>query len=300
MRYKVLVIFLPRFIIYLTNGMIVIKKTEELKNQLLELKSVSKSVGFVPTMGALHQGHISLIEQSVKENQLTVVSIFVNPTQFNNPEDLINYPRTEEEDLNLLKKAGTDIVFLPTIETIYPNGEISEEFDFNDLENQMEGKFRPGHFNGVGTVVKRFFEIIQPDRAYFGEKDFQQLQIISQMVKSLQLPVKIIPAAIKREKDGLAMSSRNRRLSEEMRKEAPKIYEVLLQSKSYLENHSPDETVEFVKAQFKNSSLELEYFEIADEITLKSVKSIQKGQKVRGFIAAFADDIRLIDNLRLN
>lgn len=300
MRYKVLVLFLRQFIIYLTVGMIVTKNTKETKAQLHTLNSSTKSVGFVPTMGALHQGHISLIEQSVKENELTIVSIFVNPTQFNNLEDLSNYPRTEEEDLNLLQQSGVDIVFLPSTKVIYPEGEISEDMDFNDLENQMEGRVRPGHFNGVGTVVKRFFEIIQPNKAYFGEKDFQQLQIIRQMVKFFNLPVEIVPVSIMRESDGLAMSSRNRRLSDEMRKEAPLIYEVLLKSKTYLQTHSPDETIEFVKEQFSQSNLELEYFEIADETTLKSVKSIEKNQKIRGFIAVFANDVRLIDNLPLN
>src|SRR5690554_2781549 len=157
--------------------MILLRKPEEVQNLITELKSSHKSIGFVPTMGALHSGHISLVSQSTSENDFTLVSIFVNPTQFNNPEDLKKYPRTEKQDAELLKTAGVDAVFLPSAESLYPNGEDSEHFDFNGLENQMEGKFRPGHFDGVATVVRKFFKLIQPDKAYFGEKDFQQLRI---------------------------------------------------------------------------------------------------------------------------
>src|SRR5690606_11291701 len=227
-----------------------------------------KKIGFVPTMGALHQGHISLVKESVKQNDFTVVSIFVNPTQFNNSKDLKNYPRTEGADIRLLEKSGCDAAFFPTPEHIYPFGEKSENFNFHGLENQMEGKFRPGHFDGVATVVKRFFEIIAPDRAYFGEKDFQQLRVIQELVKNLNLTVEIIPVPIIREEDGLAMSSRNTRLTEEMREESPKIQQILQQAKAFLETHSIEETKKFVEEQFKKTDLDLEYFEIADEETL--------------------------------
>lgn len=280
--------------------MFTLRNLKDTDSLILKLKSQGQTIGFVPTMGALHPGHISLVTQSKKENDFTFVSIFVNPTQFTNSADLTNYPRTEAEDIEILQNAGADAVFFPTIQNIYPNGETTESFEFAGLENQMEGKFRTGHFEGVGTVVKRFFEIIQPNKAYFGEKDFQQLQIIRQMVKDLEISVEIIPISIKREEDGLAMSSRNQRLSEEMRKEVPLIYKVLKEAKLFFENHTAEETQEFVKNRFENSPLELEYFEIADEETLKSIKSKNSTKKLRAFIAVYANEIRLIDNLRFN
>lgn len=280
--------------------MILLRKPGEVENFITNLKLSNKTIGFVPTMGALHDGHISLVDQSKKKNDYTVVSIFVNPTQFNNPEDLKKYPRTEETDTALLESAGADAVFIPLVETIYPQGQISETFQFNGLENQMEGKFRPGHFDGVATVVKRFFEIIQPDRAYFGEKDFQQLRIIQEMVKQFQLPVEIVPVPIKRESDGLAMSSRNMRLTQEMRQESAIINKILSEAKSFLKNHTVAETKTFVSEEFKKTNLELEYFEVADEAHLLAVSEVEKDVKIRGFIAVFAGDIRLIDNMSLN
>ncbi|MFV0305765.1 MAG: pantoate--beta-alanine ligase [Moheibacter sp.] len=280
--------------------MIILRSLQEIQNWVSTTKSSEKSIGFVPTMGALHAGHISLVESSIKDNDQTIVSIFVNPTQFNNPEDLEKYPRTEDADIRLLQKSSVNAVFIPTIETIYPNGQNSISFDFNNLENQMEGKFRPGHFDGVGTVVKRLLEITQPTRAYFGEKDFQQLRIIQQMVQSEKLPVEIVPIAIKREEDGLAMSSRNVRLSKEMRKEAPIIYQILTEVKSYLENHTITETKKWVEKRFLQTKLNLEYFEIADEKKLETANQKIDNQTLRAFIAVFADNIRLIDNLRLN
>lgn len=264
------------------------------------LKDHNQSLGFVPTMGALHQGHISLVKHSVEENDKTVVSIFVNPTQFNNSEDLKTYPRKEKEDIELLAKSGVDAIFIPDVKTMYPNGKNSESFDFGGLENQMEGKFRPGHFDGVGTVVKRLFEIVEPSKAYFGEKDFQQLAIIKWMVNTEKLKVQICSVPIKREEDGLAMSSRNLRLSPEMRAVAPKIYQILQKALIYYKTHSPAETREFVEKEFLASLLKLEYFEIADEETLKPIKEKNPNQKVRGFIACFAGDIRLIDNMSFN
>ncbi|MFA7447879.1 MAG: pantoate--beta-alanine ligase [Weeksellaceae bacterium] len=277
-----------------------LKNLKDAENLILTIKNRKQTIGFVPTMGALHLGHISLVNQSKKENDFTFVTVFVNPTQFNNADDLVKYPRTEKQDLALLEQAGVDAVFFPTVEDIYPNGELTEHFDFGGLENKMEGEFRPGHFEGVGTVVKRFFEIVQPDNAYFGEKDFQQLQIIRKMVLTQKLPVQIIPVAIKREEDGLAMSSRNQRLTPEMRKEAPLIFKVLNEAKIHLENHSIAETKKFVEKQFESSPLVLEYFEIAEENTLESAIQKSSSQKIRAFIAVYADEIRLIDNLSLN
>lgn len=277
-----------------------LKNLKDAENLILTIKNRKQTIGFVPTMGALHLGHISLVNQSKKENDFTFVTVFVNPTQFNNADDLVKYPRTEKQDLALLEQAGVDAVFFPTVEDIYPNGELTEHFDFGGLENKMEGEFRPGHFEGVGTVVKRFFEIVQPDNAYFGEKDFQQLQIIRKMVLTQKLPVQIIPVAIKREEDGLAMSSRNQRLTPEMRKEAPLIFKVLIEAKIHLENHSIAETKKFVEKQFESSPLVLEYFEIAEENTLESAIQKSSSQKIRAFIAVYADEIRLIDNLSLN
>jgi pantoate--beta-alanine ligase len=277
-----------------------LKNLKDAENLTLTIKNRKQTIGFVPTMGALHLGHISLVNQSKKENDFTFVTVFVNPTQFNNADDLVKYPRTEKQDLALLEQAGVDAVFFPTVEDIYPNGELTEHFDFGGLENKMEGEFRPGHFEGVGTVVKRFFEIVQPDNAYFGEKDFQQLQIIRKMVLTQKLPVQIIPVAIKREEDGLAMSSRNQRLTPEMRKEAPLIFKVLNEAKIHLENHSIAETKKFVEKRLESSPLVLEYFEIAEENTLERATQKESTQKIRAFIAVYAGEIRLIDNLRLN
>lgn len=279
--------------------MIVYRKSEEVEKEVLAIRKTEKKIGFVPTMGALHQGHLSLVEHSEKENDFNIVSIFVNPTQFNNSADLEKYPRTELADMKLLEEIGCDAVFIPTVDEIYPNGSHSEKFDFNGLEFQMEGKFRPGHFDGVGTVVKRLFGMIKPDNAYFGEKDFQQLRIIQQMVNSEKMNVRIVPVPIKREKDGLAMSSRNLRLTAEMRNEAPLIYKILKESKDYFKNHSVKETEKFAKKRFDQTALRLEYFEIADEETLESAHQNPDSKHLRAFVAAFAGDIRLIDNLRI-
>lgn len=278
----------------------VLNNIKSVHNLIVKLKKTGKTIGFVPTMGALHQGHISLVEQSLKENDFTLVSVFINPTQFNNSEDLKKYPITTDNDIEILKKHGADAVYFPKVEDIYPNGLTSEHYEFDGLEMQMEGKFRPGHFDGVATVIRRFFEIVQPLNAYFGEKDFQQLRIVQELVKNFHLPIQIVPVAIKREEDGLAMSSRNVRLTESQRKESPIIYQILLQAKEYLKNHSIEETKKFVEEKFKETSFELEYFEIADEKNLLPVNEKLEGQKLRAFIAVFADEVRLIDNLDLN
>ncbi|GAB1308351.1 pantoate--beta-alanine ligase [Urechidicola sp. KH5] len=259
-----------------------------------------KSIGFVPTMGALHKGHLSLINTSISHNDYTVASIFVNPTQFNNSNDLKNYPRTISNDLALLKEVGCDIVFIPTAAEMYKDNLTSEKFDFDGLELPMEGAFRLGHFDGVGTIVKRFFQIIKPTRAYFGEKDFQQLQIIRKMVEKQKLKVQIVPCNIYRESDGLAMSSRNALLSKKHRLAAPFIYHVLKEIQSNFTELGVAKSQQFVKNKFETHNLlKLEYFEIAKESTLLPAKSITPQDNLRAFIAVFAGDIRLIDNIQL-
>lgn len=280
--------------------MLVFKAKGDLKSYLDPFLEKKDKIGFVPTMGALHQGHLSLVENSKQENDLTVVSIFVNPTQFDNSEDLVNYPKTLDADLELLKMAGCDVVYVPTANDVYSNKVISQSFDFDGLENEMEGKFRNGHFDGVGTIVKTFFEIIKPTNAYFGEKDFQQLQIVRKMVEKEHLQVNVIGCPIYREDDGLAMSSRNLRLSENHRKAAGFIYKTLLGSKEYFSNHSTLETENWVRNQFENHPLfELEYYSIADETSLKSLVDKSNSSYPRAFIAVYADSIRLIDNISL-
>lgn len=280
--------------------MLVVRDIKELDNLKDRLSESKRTIGFIPTMGALHQGHLSLLESSLKENDFSIVSIFVNPTQFNNSEDLRKYPRTEEKDLQILEAAGCDAVFIPDSKTMYPDGEKSEEFDFDGLEFQMEGSFRPGHFDGVGTIVKKLFELVGADRAYFGEKDFQQLRIIQKLTEKEKLTTVIAPVPIKREKDGLAMSSRNLRLTDEMRREAPVIYKILKKSREYLETHTIKETKEFAEKLFENTKLKLEYFEISDEKRLTPAVRKSKNNKLRAFVACYANDIRLIDNLSLN
>lgn len=275
----------------------------DISDAIKVLKGQKKKLGFVATMGALHQGHMALVKTALSQNDVAIVSVFVNPTQFNNQEDLDKYPRTLDRDVNLLKTVSTDkiIVFAPTVETIYNGNTISEQFDFDGLEFEMEGKFREGHFNGVGTIVKRLLEIIQPDKAYFGEKDFQQLQIIKKLAKKYNIPSEIIGCKIQRETSGLAMSSRNERLKEVYKREASFIYKTLKTAKIKFGTKSANEVTEWVTKQFtKNKLLELEYFIIADEQTLKSVKRKSNKKSYRAFIAVYADDIRLIDNIALN
>ncbi|MFW0736596.1 pantoate--beta-alanine ligase [Flavobacterium sp. T12S277] len=269
---------------------------------LKTIKTANSTIGFVPTMGALHQGHLALMQRSLKENDDTVVSIFVNPTQFNNPEDLEKYPRTLEEDVKKMRGLSDKmILYAPTVDDIYEGHTISEDFDFDGLENQMEGKFRPGHFNGVGTIVKRLFEIVTPTNAYFGEKDFQQLQIVKKMVEKNHLPVNVVGCPIFREDNQLAMSSRNERLSPEERKEASIIYRVLTEAKEIFEKGTPEETIQFVENSFKdNERFELEYFVIADESTLLPIEHKSNDKNYRAFIAVFVNSIRLIDTISLN
>ncbi len=277
----------------------IFKKKSTLIPCLSLLKEKNKQIGFVPTMGALHKGHQSLVEESIENNDYTVVSIFVNPTQFNNADDLKKYPKTLKEDLQLLENIGCDIVFIPTVEEIYAQTVVSKSYSFDGIENQMEGKFRKGHFDGVATIVQTFFEIIQPDNAYFGEKDFQQLQVVKKLAEKENIPVKVIGCPIYRENDGLAMSSRNIRLSKAQRNEAPFIYQTLKKVVDFAKTKSIKEMYEFVKNEFATTSLKLEYFTIAEENTLAEVSEINFDKKTRAFIAVNIGGIRLIDNISL-
>jgi pantoate--beta-alanine ligase len=273
-----------------------------LKDFLKSVKTAGSTTGFVPTMGALHQGHLALIKKSLLENDNTVISIFVNPTQFNNSEDLAKYPRTMTEDIEKLDTLNAKIIlYAPSVEDIYEGNVFSQHFDFEGLENQMEGKFRPGHFNGVGTIVKRLFEIVAPTKAYFGEKDFQQLQIVKKMVAKHNLPVLIIGCPIHRENNDLAMSSRNERLSKQERTEAAIIYKSLTTAKEKFKKQSSKKITAWVKSFIeKNPLFKVEYFTIADETTLLSCDRKNKNKKYRAFIAVVVNNIRLIDTISLN
>ncbi len=275
--------------------MLIIKKTDELKDVLFRIKSNGKSIGFVPTMGALHQGHLSLVERARKENEVVVCSIFVNPTQFNNASDLAHYPRTFEDDIALLE--GVDIVFAPEEEEVYPEPP-QEIYQIGVLGTVMEGAARPGHFNGVLIVVKRLLDWIDPDKAYFGEKDFQQLAIIKHFIKEYHPEVEIISCATVREPNGLAMSSRNQLLSEREKEIAANIYRILRESKT-LNTTSVQPVKDFVTHQIAAfSEMRLDYFEVADDVTLQPVNSLEEAKGVMGFIAVFIGKVRLIDNLR--
>ncbi|WP_334056357.1 pantoate--beta-alanine ligase [Polaribacter sp. P097] len=278
----------------------VFTEKQPLKAHLSSKKIENKSIGFVPTMGALHKGHLSLIEEAKKKNDLVVVSIFVNPTQFDKEEDLVNYPKTLDKDKKMLESIDCDVLFYPSVNEIYNNNISSDSFDFDGLEFKMEGKFRDGHFNGVGTIVKTLFEIVNPDVAYFGQKDFQQLQIIKKMVKKHNLKLKIKGCPIYREDDGLAMSSRNVRLSSSLREAAPFIYKTLKKARKKFKTKSAEKVVSWVEKEFKEHSLlKLEYFTIAEEKTLETIITKESDKKYRAFIAVFAGDIRLIDNIKL-
>lgn len=280
----------------------IFNKQSELVTYLASVSNPTTSIGFVPTMGALHQGHLSLLKEAVTQNSISVISIFVNPTQFNNAEDLAKYPRTLEADVEKIKTVSDDIiVYAPSVDDIYNGNTVSQHFDFDGLENQMEGQFRPGHFDGVGTIVKRLFEIVKPTNAYFGEKDFQQLQIVKKMVEKEKLPVNVVGCPIFRETNGLAMSSRNERLTETERKQAAIIYKTITQAKKLFQTKSASAVTDFVTAAFqKQSGFELEYFQIADEATLLPCIRKNKTKNYRAFIAVFVNNIRLIDTISLN
>ncbi len=282
--------------------MLIFNKQFDLKAHLNSITTKKTTLGFVPTMGALHDGHLSLIAQSLKENEYTIMSIFVNPTQFNNAADLEKYPRTLETDVEKLQALSDKIiVYAPTVDDIYEGKTASQAFDFDGLENQMEGKFRPGHFDGVGTIVKRLFEIVNPTNAYFGEKDFQQLQIVKKMVEKQKLAVKIIGNPIYREANGLAMSSRNERLTLDERNKAAIIFKILNLAKEKFKTKSANEVKFWVENNIlSKTDYKIDYFEIADESTLLTCKRKSKNKKYRAFIAVFVNEIRLIDTISLN
>ncbi|MDR3217608.1 MAG: pantoate--beta-alanine ligase [Dysgonamonadaceae bacterium] len=268
-----------------------------LQNELSKDKGSDKTIGFVPTMGALHQGHLELVRRSVVENDVTVVSIFVNPTQFNDKTDLLKYPRNLQVDCDLLRETGCTYVFAPDADEIYPEPD-TRRFDFGALANVMEGRFRPGHFNGVAQVVSRLFDIVKPDKAYFGEKDFQQLAIIRAMVKQLQLNIQIIACPIVREADGLAMSSRNIRLSDTQRKEAVFISKTLFDSREKQKDYTVPALKNQVIAQINAMpDLQVEYFEIVDGYTLQSIDNWNDTNYPVACIAVFAGEVRLIDKI---
>jgi len=278
----------------------VFKTTKEVKSFIQAQKQKGRSIGFVPTMGALHAGHTKLVSQSQQDNDVVVVSIFVNPKQFTNPEDLNKYPRNLEQDLQTLSGVGCDVVFAPSKEEMYPEP-VDETYSFGLLEEIMEGKYRKGHFKGVAVVVKRLFDIIEPDRAYFGKKDYQQLLVVKQLVEKTRLPVEIIPCETVREPDGLAMSSRNARLTSKQREEAPAIFKALVKA-AKLYSNTPVEEIKRVVARDINNmpTLRLEYFEIIDSESLKPLKTKNKDKRPVACIAVYAGDIRLIDNMIIN
>lgn len=276
----------------------IIDAKSEIENQLQGYRIKGKTIGLVPTMGALHEGHASLVKKCVAENDISIVSLFVNPTQFNNKEDLRLYPRTPEKDYELLEKLGVDYVFSPSVDEMYPE-EDNRVFDFGQLDKVMEGEFRPGHFNGVAQIVSKLFTIIKPDNAYFGEKDFQQLAIVRDMVRQLLMPVNVVGMPIIRESNGLAMSSRNQRLSAEQRKNASEIFKVLTESKSLKGEYSPSELTDYVTGSINNvPGLQLEYFQIVDGDNLQQVTEWSDSDYIVGCIAVFCGDVRLIDNIR--
>ncbi|MBB3187698.1 pantoate--beta-alanine ligase [Microbacter margulisiae] len=268
-----------------------------LQAALSEAKAKGFGVGLVPTMGALHAGHLSLVQHCVADNDVTVVSVFVNPTQFNDKNDLLKYPRTLDQDVELLTQAGCTYVFAPSEAEIYPEPD-SRQFDFGQLGGVMEGKFRPGHFNGVAQVVTRLFDIVKPDRAYFGEKDFQQLAIIRHLVKQLQIPVEITGCQIVREADGLALSSRNSRLTPKQRSNAPIIAQTLFESRKFVSDWSVSDVKKWVIETINGvEEMNVEYFEIVNSQTLQPIADWNECDCVVGCIAVFCGDVRLIDNL---
>ena len=275
-----------------------IHPVQELRTELNAQRLAGKKIGFVPTMGALHEGHASLVKLAVAENDVVVVSDFVNPTQFNDQNDLLKYPRTLEADCELLEKVGAHYVFAPSVEEIYPEPD-TRQFSYAPLDTVMEGKFRPGHFNGVCQVVSKLFMMVEPHCAYFGEKDFQQLAIIREMVKQMNFPIRIVGCPIVRESDGLALSSRNARLSDVQRVQALNISKTLFASKEYAATHTVEETQAFVEQAIAASEgLELEYFEIVDGLTLQKIAGWDDTDYAVGCITVFCGEVRLIDNIK--
>lgn len=276
----------------------VIHTIKDLQAELSVLKAQGKKVGLVPTMGALHAGHASLVKHSVNENEVTVVSVFVNPTQFNDKNDLVKYPRTLDADCKLLEACGATYTFAPSVEEMYPEPD-TRQFSYAPLDTVMEGAFRPGHFNGVCQIVSKLFEAVKPHRAYFGEKDFQQLAIIHEMVRQMQFDLEIVGCPIVREEDGLALSSRNARLSAEERENALKISQTLFKSRTFAATHTVSETQKFVEDAIAAApGLRLEYFEIVDGNTLQKVGNWDQTSYAVGCITVFCGDVRLIDNIK--
>ena len=276
----------------------IVKGINELKSYLADSKKDGKRIGLVPTMGALHKGHLSLVERCVKENDVCVVSVFVNPTQFNDKHDLETYPRTLEADCALLEQAGCDFVFAPLVEEMYPEPD-TRTFDFGPVMQVMEGAKRPGHFNGVAQVVSKLFYIVEPDNAYFGEKDFQQIAVIRAMVKQLQIPVQINACPIVREADGLALSSRNTRLTPELRAKAPKIARAMCESLELAKTKSVKEVHDYVVNTLNaDPDLEVEYYEIVDGNSLQAIKDWKDTDYAVGCITVYCGEVRLIDNIK--
>ena len=276
----------------------IVHTIKDLQAGLSAMRAQGKKVGLVPTMGALHAGHASLVKRCVAENDAAVVSVFVNPTQFNDKNDLLHYPRTLDADCRLLESAGCAIAFAPEVEEMYPV-EDTRVFNLGTVAEVMEGKYRPGHFNGVAQIVSKLFDAVQPDRAYFGEKDFQQIAVIRSMVKLLNFPVEIVACPIVREDDGMALSSRNLRLTPQQRKNAVSISQTLFKSRTFAASHTVSETQKMVEEAIEDApGLRLEYFEIVDGNTLQKVSSWEDSLYVVGCITVFCGEVRLIDNIK--
>ena len=275
----------------------VVKTISELKSLISGFKNEGKVVGLVPTMGALHAGHKSLVDCARKENDIVVVSVFVNPTQFNNKQDLATYPRTEAADCRLLEAAGADVVFMPSVEEVYPEPD-TRVFDLGAVAEVMEGAHRPGHFNGVAQIVSKLFAMVNPDRAYFGEKDFQQIAVIRKMVELEGFKLEIVACPIKREDDGLALSSRNVRLTAEQRMLAPNIFRILKESRNFASTHTVEETIAYVTDSLNAlPQMEVEYYEIVDGSTMQPVRSWDASSHTEGCITVYCGEVRLIDNI---
>lgn len=278
-------------------AMLTVNTVKELKSAVKSAREAGKSVGLVPTMGALHEGHKSLVDRCRKENDVVVVSVFVNPTQFNNKEDLRTYPRTEEADKALLEAAGCDVVFMPSVEEVYPEPD-TRVFNLGPVAEVMEGPMRPGHFNGVAQIVSKLFMMVEPDRAYFGEKDFQQIAVIREMVRQLGFKLEIVPCPIIREADGLAKSSRNVRLTPENRAVAPNIYRMLRESLAFAKSHSVEATAKMVVDGINAyDAMEVEYYQIVDGITMQPIANWSDTDYAVGCITVYCGDVRLIDNI---
>ena len=278
--------------------MLTINTVFELQNLIIDLKKQGKTIGFAPTMGALHEGHLSLIAKAKSECDISVCSIFVNPTQFNDPKDLEKYPRTEEKDSKMLLSAGNDILFMPSVNEIYPPDlDLKNTIDFGEMAHVMEGAFRPGHFDGMAQVVKRLLDIVQPNRLFMGQKDFQQFSIVQNMLFQLKSDIQLIMCETMRENDGLAMSSRNIRLTPEHRKKAPLIYKTLLKAKKMSAKKSPEDIKKWAISQFLSPDFKPEYFDIVDGKTLQSITNFETTGFVVACVATWLGEVRLIDNV---